>query len=150
MRGKVKKFWGWLYGIGPAGCLYIKIFINFKIKYMQKFMFIIKEDLAELEKSGDDERQRCIRVMTTWVESLQESVNFLSGNPLEVSGRYVVKDRVISDGPFVEAKEGISGYILVDAENLDQAAAIAQGCPFVQDGRMAIEVRPIYATNNAS
>jgi hypothetical protein len=117
---------------------------------MQKFMFIIKEDLAELEKSGDDERQRCIRVMTTWVESLQESVNFLSGNPLEVSGRYVVKDRVISDGPFVEAKEGISGYILVDAENLDQAAAIAQGCPFVQDGRMAIEVRPIYATNNAS
>jgi hypothetical protein len=117
---------------------------------MQKFMLIIKEDLAELEKMGDDERQRCIRVMTAWVESLQESVNFLGGNPLEVAGRFVVRDRVISDGPFMEAKEGISGYILLDAENLEQAAAIAQGCPFVQDGRMAIEVRPIYPTINAS
>ena len=117
---------------------------------MQKFMFIIKEDLAELGKAGNDERQRCIRVMTAWVESLQESVNFLSGSPLEATGRYVVRDRVISDGPFVEAKEGISGYILVDAENIEQAAAIAQGCPFVQQGKMAIEVRPLFMANNAS
>jgi hypothetical protein len=148
--GQSKKILGLLYGIRLPRCLYVKIFINFKVTCMQKFMLIIKEDLAELEKMGDDERQRCIRVMTAWVESLQESVNFLGGNPLEVAGRFVVRDRVISDGPFMEAKEGISGYILLDAENLEQAAAIAQGCPFVQDGRMAIEVRPIYPTINAS
>ncbi len=148
--GKVNFFFGLLYGIRVPPGLYIKIFTNFKIKVMQKFMFIIKEDLAELGKAGNDERQRCIRVMTAWVESLQESVNFLSGSPLEVTGRYVVRDRVISDGPFVEAKEGISGYILVDAENIEQAAAIAQGCPFVQQGKMAIEVRPLFMANNAS
>jgi hypothetical protein len=134
----------------------VGILINFKIKRMQKFMYIIKEDLAELEKVSDTERQKRIRIMTAWVESLQESVNFLGGAPLQVAGRTVVKDRVISDGPFVEAKEGISGYILVDAENIEQAAAIAQGCPFVQEGGMAIEVRPILTiaqaeriTNNA-
>lgn len=120
-------------------------------------MFIIKEDLAELEKVGDAERQRRIRIMTAWVESLQESVNFQGGNPLQVAGRTVLKDRVISDGPFVEAKEGISGYILIDAENIEQAAAIAQGCPFVQQEMLTIEVRPILTvvqaeriTNNAS
>ena len=123
---------------------------------MQKFMLIVKEDLAELQQVSDGERQRRVRIMTAWVESLQESVNFLGGNPLQVTGRTVLKDRVISDGPFVEAKEGISGYILVDAENIEQAAAIAQGCPFVQEGGMAIEVRPIFTivqteriTNNA-
>jgi hypothetical protein len=37
----------------------------------------------------------------------------------------------------------VSGYYLIWAENLEGAAAIAQTCPYVQTGRMAIEVRPI-------
>jgi hypothetical protein len=117
---------------------------------MQKFMLIIKEDLAELKQNGDAERFRRMRVMMAWVESLQESVNYLGGDALELTRRYVVKDRVISDGPFIEAKEGISGYILIDAENIEQAAAIAQGCPLVQQEMMAIEVSPILSTNNAT
>ncbi|HEV3412858.1 MAG TPA: YciI family protein [Puia sp.] len=114
---------------------------------MQKFMLIIREDLAQLKQDGDAERYRRMRVMMAWTESLQESVNFLAGEPLELTRRYVVRDQVISDGPFIEAKEGISGYILVEAENIEQAAAIAQGCPLVQQELMAIEVSPILANN---
>jgi hypothetical protein len=130
--------------------LYVNIFINFKIKRMQKFMLIIREDLAELKRNGDAERYRRMRVMTAWAESLQESVNFLGGEPLEIPRRLVTKDQVISDGPFIEAKEGISGFILINAENLEQAAAIAQGCPLVQQNLMAIEVSAVLSRNNPS
>src|ERR1700761_5958508 len=108
------------------------IFITFKINRMQKFMLIIKEDLAELKRNGDAERFRRMRIMMAWTESLQESVNFLGGEPLEITRRLVSRDKVMSDGPFIEAKEGISGYIMINAENIEQAAAIAQGCPLVQ------------------
>lgn len=114
---------------------------------MQKFMLIIKEDLAELKRIGEAERFRRMRLMTAWTESLQESVNFCGGEPLEVTRRLVNRDQVISDGPFIEAKEGISGYIMINAENIEQAAAIAQGCPLVQQDLVTIEVSPVMSTN---
>jgi hypothetical protein len=67
---------------------------------------------------------------------------------LKMKGRYVGRDTVLSDGPFIEAQEAVSGYFLIRAENLEQAAAIAQTCPFVLTGRMAIEVRPIILFEN--
>ncbi len=117
---------------------------------MQKFMLIVREDLAELQRNGDAERYRKMRVMMAWVESLHESVNYLGGEPLEISRKYVTRDSVVSDGPFIEAKEGITGYILINAENLEQAAAIAQGCPLVQTGEMAMEVSRVLSTDNAT
>jgi hypothetical protein len=114
---------------------------------MQKFMLIIKEDLAELARNGDSERYRKMRVMMAWVESLHESVSYLGGEPLEITRKYVTKDRVISDGPFIEAKEGITGYMMINAENLEQAAAIAQSCPLVQLDQMSIEVSAVLSTN---
>jgi hypothetical protein len=133
-----------MYGFRALGCLY---FITFKIKRMQKFMFIIKEDLAELKRDGEAERFRRMRIMTAWTETLQESVNFLGGEPLEITRRLVTRDHILSDGPFIEAKEGISGYIMINAENIEQAAAIAQTCPLVQQGFLIIEVSPILLNN---
>lgn len=133
-----------MYGFRALGCLY---FITFKIKRMQKFMFIIKEDLAELKRDGETERFRRMRIMTAWTETLQESVNFLGGEPLEITRRLVTRDHILSDGPFIEAKEGISGYIMINAENIEQAAAIAQTCPLVQQGFLIIEVSPILLNN---
>lgn len=110
---------------------------------MEKFLFIIREDLRQLKKYTEEDRNRGMQEMSRWVESLAESWNYVGGEPLGPSGRYVNKENVLSDGPFIEAKEGISGYLVVHAENLDQAASFAQTCPLVMRGEMAIEVRPI-------
>ncbi|HLK27864.1 MAG TPA: YciI family protein, partial [Puia sp.] len=58
-------------------------------------------------------------------------------------GSYVKKDSVLSDGPFIEAKEGISGIIFLEAKDMQDAVSISQTCPLVQSGDMAIEVRPL-------
>lgn len=110
---------------------------------MEKFLFIIREDLRVLKDYTEEDRNRGMQEMTRWVESLAESWNYIGGEPLGVKGRYVNKESVVSDGPFIESKEGISGYLLVQAENIDQAASFAQTCPLVMRGSMAIEVRPI-------
>ncbi len=77
---------------------------------MEKFILIIREDLGKLNKMTDEERFSNIPMMIKWVDSLIESGNYVKGEPLLIKGRYVSKDQILSDGPFIEAHEGISGY----------------------------------------
>ena len=51
-------------------------------------------------------------------------------------------ETLLTDGPFVEAKEHLGGYILVDADDLDAALEIAARIPAARMGG-AIEVRPL-------
>jgi hypothetical protein len=46
----------------------------------------------------------------------------------------------VTDGPFVETKEALGGYYLIEAADLDQALAVAKLCPAPYGG---VEVRPI-------
>lgn len=110
---------------------------------MEKFLFIIREDLNKLKNWSEEERYNGVREMDKWVKTLVQNGNFISGDALHIKGNYVKKDLVLSDGPFIEAKEGISGFILVTAKNLNDAVSIAQTCTLVKRGDMAIEVRPL-------
>ncbi len=47
----------------------------------------------------------------------------------------------ISDGPFVETKEQLAGYFLIDVANLDEAIAVAAKVPGSTRG--TTEIRPI-------
>lgn len=48
---------------------------------------------------------------------------------------------VVTDGPFIETREQIAGYFLVDAGNLDEALGIAARVPGARIG--TVEVRPL-------
>jgi hypothetical protein len=59
--------------------------------------------------------------------------------------------RHVTDGPFIETKEQLGGYVLLDVRDLDEAMAWAERCP----GSYSIEIRPImdyeaYAQRAAS
>lgn len=47
-----------------------------------------------------------------------------------------------TDGPYMETKEQMAGFILIEARDMDEAAEIAAGIPIAELG--TIEVRPIY------
>lgn len=110
---------------------------------MQKFLLIMREDLKKIGRYTDDERFSNMPMMQKWIESIAESGNYIEGNPLEVNGRYVTRSEVLSDGPFIESKEGVSGFDIIKAENIEQAVAFAQACPLVLQGLAIIEVRPM-------
>jgi len=106
-------------------------------------MLIIREDLKLLEETGKEVRQQNIQEMIRWIEGLSQSGHYAHGEPLTGEGAFVSRDNIVTDGPFIEAKESISGYIVVNAENLAQATSIAQTCPVVLWGTASVEVRPI-------
>ena len=63
------------------------------------------------------------------------------GNALQpTSTATSIRDGVVTDGPFLEAKEVLGGYYLIEADDLDQALAVAKQVPAPFGG---VEVRPI-------
>jgi hypothetical protein len=56
-----------------------------------------------------------------------------------------VRDGKVSatDGPFIETKEHLGGFILIEAKDIEEAVRIAAGDPMALTG--SIEVRPVMA-----
>jgi hypothetical protein len=50
---------------------------------------------------------------------------------------------ITTDGPYAETKEALTGYYLIEAEDLDEAVAIAAQLPAAWGG--AVEIRPVIA-----
>ncbi len=78
-----------------------------------------------------------------WFDSLFSEGKAKSAQPLEKNGHTVAaKNGMIADGPFVESKESIGGYLLLDVADMEEAIAIARENPMLTKG-LKIEVRPI-------
>ncbi|MFC8190170.1 YciI family protein [Cellulomonas sp. NPDC057328] len=50
---------------------------------------------------------------------------------------------LVTDGPFLETKEVLGGYYLVEARDLDEALALARHLPELREPHAAVEVRPV-------
>src|SRR6266567_6999448 len=91
-----------------------------------------------------EEIQKVMGQWKGWYERLSQEGKLKGGQPLEREGKTVSgkKGRVVADGPFVESKEAIGGYFLLQVDTLDEAVAIAKDCPGLEHGAI-VEVRPI-------
>jgi hypothetical protein len=66
-----------------------------------------------------------------------------NGMRLAMEGKVLRPVGVVTDGPFVEIRERLGSFIVVKAENLEEATTLAHGCPVLeQDG--SVEIRPVF------
>jgi hypothetical protein len=49
----------------------------------------------------------------------------------------------VTDGPFIETKEALGGYSVLEADTIDEAVEVAKTWPGVDRGLITIEVRPV-------
>jgi hypothetical protein len=111
------------------------------VKYV--LMFIETEQYAEeLTAMTDDERQTAYEKVGRWFAENAAKIGHHghlqpahTATTLRLSGG----EAVITDGPFVEGKEVISGYAELDVADLDEALAIARTWPACP----TIEIRPL-------
>lgn len=91
-----------------------------------------------------DELQRLMDDMTGWMNRLMSDGKMKTGQPLAREGRLVsgASGQRTMDGPFVESKETVGGYLVVRAASLDAAVALAKGYPGLNHG-ISVEVRPL-------
>ena len=112
---------------------------------MNEYLMLIRENLDNYGKMTPQEMQDDIAKHVKWVEELVKNGNFKGGNPLTPAGRHISKQKIVTDGPYIESKEGVSGYYFLLASSLEEATKIAEGCPSLNIGG-TVEIREIIQT----
>ncbi|MEM1003132.1 MAG: hypothetical protein AAGH46_10835, partial [Bacteroidota bacterium] len=74
---------------------------------MKDFIIFIREDMSKMATMSEKDFEADIQEYTAWVEEMSKTGNYVSGDPLHPEGRYLYKDSIHSDGPFIESKEAI-------------------------------------------
>ncbi len=93
-----------------------------------------------------NEIQEIMGKTNAWFERLTGEGIMKGGQPLEIQGRQVsFRNGSVADGPFVESKESVGGYVLIEVADFDEAVAVARQNPMIPHG-LSVEVRPIAET----
>ena len=108
-----------------------------------QFLLLFRHSQSEAEPSPE-EMQKIFGKWMEWMKGMKAQGIYVGGDRLDDAGKVVKEPRGVSmtDGPYAESKEILGGYIVVEADSLDRAAVIAQGCPGLGYGTV-VEVRPI-------
>ncbi|MES1224220.1 MAG: YciI family protein [Bacteroidota bacterium] len=111
---------------------------------MSEFILIFRgEDAHAAEQSPEAMQANMLRWME-WMDGLQKQGKFIGAQPLKKSGRIINGNKkIITDGPFMEGKEMVAGYLLCKADSYDEAVRIANNCPILVHENGSVEVREI-------
>ncbi|MGH7577490.1 MAG: YciI family protein [Longimicrobiales bacterium] len=113
---------------------------------MSEFVYLFRATADEHDAAmgTPEQAQQSMESMLAWIRGLEESGHMKDpGQPLEPTGKVIRgADKVVTDGPYVEAKDLVLGFIVIEARDLAQAVELAGDCPMVQGGA-AVEVRPV-------
>ena len=94
---------------------------------MAKSLFIYRESTESRPKPSPEEMQALAGQWYAWMQKFSSAI-VPGGDGLKHSGR-VVKTGLVTDGPYVEAKEIIVSFGIIQAADYDAALAIARACP---------------------
>ena len=116
---------------------------------MSEFVYLFRaSDAGRRAAMGTPEQaQRSLETWRAWIQELEANGHLKDpGQPLDPGGAVVrgpAAAVTVTDGPYVEAKDMVLGFIVVEARDIDEAVELAHGCPIVQGGG-SIEVRPVH------
>ena len=112
-----------------------------------KYVCLIYQDEAELQKMPKEEMGKLSAEYQAFTEALQRSGQLIAAHglqPTHTATTVRVRDgkTLTTDGPFVETKEQLGSIYVIEAKDLDDAIQVAAKIPSARFGN--IEVRPVW------
>lgn len=115
---------------------------------MARYLLFLREDSSSAPQFSPEELQAILEKYQSWSRRMRAAGKVLQGEKLRDGEgrvlRQVAAKAVLTDGPFVETKEVVGGYFMIEAKDYEEALAIASECPHMEFG--SIEVREIEPT----
>jgi hypothetical protein len=113
---------------------------------MNDYVLLFRINQAgQQEAMGTPERaQQSMQRWLAWIQEIENNGNLKArGQPLDRAGSVVRgQKRLITDGPYLETKDIVAGFLIVQARDLAHAAEVAKGCPILE-GDGSVEIRPV-------
>lgn len=95
------------------------------------------------ERPSPEALQAEMKLWENWIGGIAAQGKFNSSEALDFTGKTLMGDGTVTDGPYTELKEIIGGYILLKANDWEDAVELAKGCPVLTDPGGKVEIRPI-------
>jgi hypothetical protein len=114
---------------------------------MARFLFIFRSENDAHYRMTPEQMQKNHEKWVKWLgDGLRDGWVVDTGDGLQAEGRVIGTDQIVKDGPFVESREVVGGFTIVEAPGIDAAAELAKGCPILQKGGVggSVEVRPLW------
>jgi hypothetical protein len=106
---------------------------------MNQFLIIVR---GSDHSTSPEKLQARMAAFNEWVQKVLDG-RFVGGAPLEDTEARLLssKTEMVTDGPFMESKEMISGYMIINANDVEEATRLAGECPLL--GPFQLEVRKL-------
>ena len=117
---------------------------------MAQYMFLLFDDESWFDDLTPEKWQAAMELHGEFTKAVEAAgAKVLGGEALDRSTTATTvhtpwdapESQMVTDGPFIETKEALGGYYLVEAADLDQAMELAKKCPSAH-----VEVRPVLDT----
>jgi hypothetical protein len=113
---------------------------------MSEFVYLFRstEEGAREAMGTPELAQRSMQAWLAWTRDLETNGHMKDrGQPLERTGKVVSgKQKLVTDGPYAEAKDLVLGFIVIEARDLAHAVELSTRCPIVEGGG-SVEIRPV-------
>ncbi len=110
---------------------------------MEDFVFLFRQPNTDDSNLSQKEMQAIFNKWDNWFGGIAAQGKISNmGIRLVSPGKVLKAGGVITDGPFVEIRERLNGFIVVKADCLDEAITLAHGCPILEING-SVEIRPI-------
>ena len=110
---------------------------------MAKFMYIFRGGAFVTPGLSPTEMQEHLAKWYRWADTFAKAGRGNVGYPLDNRSTSIRgRNRTVTDGPFAESKDLVTGAFVFEAASLDEATELASNCPIYEfDG--SVEVRPL-------
>jgi hypothetical protein len=114
-----------------------------------QYLLTIYADESIFSKMSPSEQEQGMAAYMAYTQALAAAGVLKGRNRLQPAStattvRIVNGKSQVLDGPYIESKEQLGGYFLIDVPDLDAALSWAARCPGASHG--VVEVRPIWPT----
>ena len=111
---------------------------------LSQFMLLLHQPHGTGPSPMAEELRNIMGRFNDWMSAMKAKGLVVGTNGLDITGAVLRGPRgaSITDGPYLETKEIVGGYVIMKADSLTQAIELARDCPGL-DYQLAVEVRPI-------
>ena len=111
-----------------------------------KYLLLLYDDSAAINALGADERRAMVDAHIAYAARLRQTGTYVYGDPLDDPAtartiRFEDAGGMVTDGPFLESKEALGGFYVIDCESLQDALKLAREVP--RSPGLVAELRPI-------
>jgi hypothetical protein len=116
-----------------------------------RFMMLLPAPPEPLEKLTAVPNKEIVTAMRKYNEEMKQAGVLLSAEGLHATSKgFRIKvsggKKVVTDGPFTEAKEVIAGFWLIQVKSKEEALEWAKRCPLPENGLM--EIRQVFENSD--